>query len=181
MSSKVEMCPPTYPLWITDKVPPGAMVRSYFNYELERWIYSYYDKYKERWIGVGGSKMSDTIDDNVQTPKLAEQVGKAKDDSGKVDLSYLGDFGLALTEVARVCQAGNKKYTELTGKDARSSWRNVPNGFIRYTAALLRHYFKSVDEEGDGDLDKWEKDITHDAQIAWNALARLELKLRGLK
>lgn len=110
--------------------------------------------------------------------RLAQEAGKAKDDSGKVDLTYLLDLHDALIEVARVMQAGDKKYTELTGQSARGSWQNVPDGHRRYTAALMRHLMKESAELSDGDLDKWEPGIRHDAQVACNALFRLALALR---
>lgn len=91
----------------------------------------------------------------------------AKLDAGKPDMSLLADFGMALREVARVGTFGANKYT-------RGGWQTVPEGFNRYSAAMLRHYFA----ERYGDLDD-ESGLLHAAQTAWNALARLELKLRS--
>lgn len=89
----------------------------------------------------------------------------AKLDAGKPDASLLGMFGGALLAVAEVGTFGAEKYT-------RGGWRNVPNGVHRYTAAMLRHYFAEDHDEFDADLP-----VRHAAQVAWNALARLELLL----
>lgn len=97
---------------------------------------------------------------------VAQHEPGAKLDAGKPDCSLLGYFGLALLEVAKVGTIGAQKYT-------RGGWQEVVDGYNRYTAAMLRHYFISNGEEIDADTG-----MLHDAQVAWNALARLELKLR---
>lgn len=89
----------------------------------------------------------------------------AKLDDGKPDASLLLMFGKALTEVAQVGTFGAKKYT-------RGGWRTVPNGFDRYTAALVRHML-AEDHEADDD----DSGLLHAAHAAWNALARLQLLL----
>lgn len=100
----------------------------------------------------------------------------AKDDGGKPDASLLQLFPRALLEVARVGTFGASKYT-------RGGWLSVPDGIVRYTAAMMRHFFKEV-TEGTYDSDPscaeygFENQIRHDAQVAWNALARLELQLQ---
>jgi hypothetical protein len=91
----------------------------------------------------------------------------AKLDAGKPDASLLLDFGRALAEVARVCTFGATKYT-------RGGWTHVSDGPNRYTAALLRHLLAEVRGKTDPD-----SGLRHAAQVAWNALARLELVLRG--
>lgn len=90
----------------------------------------------------------------------------AKLDSGKPDCSLLLMFGAALTAVAEVGTYGAAKYT-------RGGWRSVRDGINRYTAAMIRHLFKEDKEEMDTDLP-----VMHSAQVAWNALARLELMLK---
>lgn len=97
---------------------------------------------------------------------LGTHTPGAKLDAGKPDASLLLDFGLALTAVARVGTFGANKYT-------RGGWQQVPDGINRYTAALLRHLFAGRYDPVDVD-----SGLEHDAQVAWNALARLELKLR---
>lgn len=113
----------------------------------------------------------DTSMDPNGTPQHAPG---AKLDGNKPDMSLLLHFSFALTAVAEVGTAGAKKYT-------RGGWKFVEGGEERYTAALLRHLF--IEEEHDEDIREWAggEDILHDAQVAWNALARLEIKLCRLK
>lgn len=103
----------------------------------------------------------------------------AKLDGTKADASLLFDFSRALGQVALVGTYGRVKYT-------RGGWLKVSDGVTRYTAALLRHLFKI------GQGEKFDQDpyydtpegsqfkgrIRHRAQVAWNALAALELELR---
>lgn len=93
----------------------------------------------------------------------------AKVDAGKPDCSLLGYFGNALLAVSEVGTHGAAKYT-------RGGWQYVKNGVSRYTAAMLRHYLKENESEYDDDLP-----VLHAAQVAWNALARLELIIREKK
>ena len=89
----------------------------------------------------------------------------AKLDSEKPDASLLGLFGMALLEVSKVGTFGAKKYT-------RGGWQEVPDGVNRYTAAMMRHFLaENLESHGD-------EGLLHMAQVAWNALARLELYLR---
>jgi hypothetical protein len=113
---------------------------------------------------------------NVNKPMVKEQeqipggIGYhdhgAKADDLKPDCSLLLMFGKALRAVSRVGTFGARKYT-------RGGWQGVDDGFNRYTAALLRHLFQEHYEEFDRDLP-----VRHAEQVAWNALARLELLLR---
>lgn len=75
-------------------------------------------------------------------------------------------FPNAIKEIIRRSQAGHIKYaaSDIDWKN----WERVPDGYNTYSNALLRHFFK----EGE------DTDIEHDVAVAWNALARLELKLR---
>lgn len=97
---------------------------------------------------------------------LGQHDHGAKTDEGKPDLSLLLMFGKALREVGRVGTFGARKYT-------RGGWQGVSDGINRYTAALLRHLCDEHYEKFDKDLP-----VRHAAQVAWNALARLELMLR---
>lgn len=98
----------------------------------------------------------------------------AKLDAGKnMVASILGGFPRALEAVSEVGTIGANKYS-LDG------WQSVPDGFKRYSDAMMRHWIKERkgelydDEEGGiGTL--------HAAQVAWNALARLELLIRELE
>lgn len=93
----------------------------------------------------------------------------AKLDDGKVDLSLLLDFDNALKSVARVGMHGCNKYK-------RGSWAHVENGVTRYTSAMMRHLFSERTE-----LEDHDSKLAHAEHVAWNALARLELMLRGIQ
>lgn len=108
--------------------------------------------------------MRKIINEVDPTGRTANMTG-AKLDAGKPDLRLLLDFKRALTAVGEVCTYGSKKYTE-------KGWLHVPNGVNRYTSALLRHIFA----EAANDIDD-ESGLLHAQQVAWNALARLELIL----
>ena len=90
----------------------------------------------------------------------------AKLDDGKLLAGILQQFSFALTAVLEVATFGAKKYS-------RGGWQHVPNGFERYSDAMMRHYLKETVEPVDED-----SGLSHEAHLAWNALARLELKLR---
>jgi hypothetical protein len=109
-------------------------------------------------------KEIDLVNEKDPTGRDQHELG-AKVDAGKPDASLLGMFGKALLEVARVGTYGAEKYT-------RGGWQHVPDGINRYTAAMLRHFLQENDHEYDSDLP-----VLHAAQVAWNALARLELML----
>lgn len=98
------------------------------------------------------------------TGRSAKDPG-AKLDAGKLRASLvLGGFSEALKEVCRVGTYGAEKYTP-------NGWKEVPNGAQRYNDAMVRHWL-----EGDGTDE--ETGLLHRAQVAWNALAVLELALR---
>jgi len=90
----------------------------------------------------------------------------AKLDDGKIMGGVLKDFSLALKAVAEVGTFGAKKYT-------RGGWQSVPNGIERYGDALWRHLLSERHEPIDTD-----SKLLHEAHLAWNSLARLELILR---
>lgn len=93
----------------------------------------------------------------------------AKLDAGKTRAGLvLGDFARALEQVARVGTFGAQKYTD-------HGWLSVPNGYERYTDALLRHFLS----EHQGETNDPQTGLPHAAHMAWNALARLELLLRA--
>ena len=105
----------------------------------------------------------------------------AKMDSGKAPVftGLLAYFPRALQAVAEVSAAGIAKGY------APMSWRAVPNGFERYSDALLRHVLKEAmdpprpADEPPLDNGTGGTGLPHAALAAWNALARLELMLRG--
>ena len=92
----------------------------------------------------------------------------AKLDAEKPRVGLVMDgFALALLEVAKVGTYGAKKYSD-------NGWMAVKDGEARYKDAMLRHALQAGSEECDQG-----SGLLHDAQVAWNALAKLELKLRG--
>lgn len=100
--------------------------------------------------------------------KQAHEAG-AKLDHGKNRMGLvLGGFARALEEVGRVGTFGANKYTS-------NGWVSVPNGVERYTDAMYRHLMK----EAQGEVIDPDSKTYHAAQAAWNALARLDLMLRG--
>jgi hypothetical protein len=94
----------------------------------------------------------------------------AKLDDGKspVMRGAIQYFPRALAAVADISQYGATKYTW-------KGWESVPDGVNRYSDALGRHL---VLEACEGPIDP-ETGMLHAAQVAWNALARLELMLRS--
>lgn len=95
----------------------------------------------------------------------------AKLDAGKAPVmtGFLHYFPNAVAAIALVSQAGiNKGY-------AAGSWMTVANGVDRYGDAMVRHI---LHEEGcEYDTGPGGTGVLHAAQVAWNALARLELLL----
>ena len=95
----------------------------------------------------------------------------SKLDSGKPRLGLvLMDFSRAVRAVSEVGTYGAQKYTD-------HGWISVPDGVSRYTDAMLRHLLA----EGKGEIHDPESGLMHAAQVAWNALARLDLQLRELE
>ena len=100
---------------------------------------------------------------------LAAHDPGAKLDSGKNRLGLvLHGFPRAITEVGRIGTYGARKYTD-------NGWMQVCDGQRRYTDAMYRHLMA----EAAGENSDPESGLLHAAHAAWNALARLELLLRG--
>lgn len=114
-------------------------------------------------------RSSDTQSGEVDPNGTDQHAPGAKLDHGKPDMSLLLHFGRALQAVAGVGTIGANKYS-------RGGWQSVPDGVNRYTAALGRHMYEEHYDPVDSDTG-----CLHAAQVAWNALARLELMLREAK
>lgn len=122
--------------------------------------------------------------DDKNQPKLYvdQHTHGAKLDDGKPDMSLLQLLPLSLIEVCRVMDYGQTKYT-------RGGFLGVVNATRRYTAAMWRHWFAEMNgtyDEGDLFYDtpeglRFRGKIRHDAQVAVNALFRLECTLREEK
>ena len=113
------------------------------------------------------------------TKRVDQHTSGAKLDDGKLDLSLLQLLANALFEVCRVMDYGQTKYT-------RGGFLDVPEAPRRYTSAMLRHWLQEGNEKFDSgdpyyDTEKglpFKGKIRHDAQVAVNALFRLECTLR---
>lgn len=91
----------------------------------------------------------------------------AKLDAGKIRAWLcLGGFARAMGAVADVTTKGAVKYTP-------NGWKEVPNGQERYMDAMVRHMLAL----GRGEQIDKDTQCLHLAQVAWNALAALELDL----
>ena len=108
--------------------------------------------------------MSDNIESDPNG--IGQHDPGAKLDRGKLLAGILQQWPRALTAVLEVATFGAQKYT-------RGGWQYVPNGVERYTDAMFRHLLKEPVEDTDPD-----SGLAHDAHVAWNALSRLELRLR---
>ncbi len=104
-------------------------------------------------------------DPNGRDPK---QPG-AKLDAGKAPVfrGAVDYFPRALEYVAAISAFGAAKY-------AWKGWETVPEGYERYSDALVRH----LTAESKGGPTDSDSGLPHAAHAAWNALARLELYLR---
>lgn len=73
-----------------------------------------------------------------------------------------------IEDIVKVFHYGAKKY-------APGSWKDIPNGFERYRAALMRHLMAYMKHER---IDP-ESGLKHLAQVAWNAIALLYYDKHG--
>lgn len=99
----------------------------------------------------------------------AVAAGSTKYDGGKSPIyrGVISYFPRAISAVATVSAFGADKY-------AWGGWKDVPDGYNRYSDAMVRHL--GYEAEGQ-DVDS-DSGLLHAAHTAWNALARLELWLR---
>ena len=88
----------------------------------------------------------------------------------KIKKGFLEYFPRAIIEIAKLSEFGAEKYDW-------GNWQYVENGVERYGEAEIRHILDSI-IEGEVDL---ESELLHATHKAWNALAELELILRGKK
>lgn len=98
---------------------------------------------------------------------IEQHAPGAKLDAGKEPMRLiLHAMPRAVFAVAQVGAYGAAKYSE-------NGWLHVPQGVERYTDAMFRHALREGIEQHDE-----ESGLLHAAQVAWNALARLELMLQ---
>lgn len=120
-----------------------------------------------KWPNLPGT--SPVIQESDPSGKNPHEGG-AKLDSGKVRPSLVFEgFARALWAVSSLATKGADKYTD-------NGWAEVPDGFKRYTDAMDRHRLKEAIQEYDPDSKELEETC-----VAWNALCRLELKLRAME
>jgi len=116
---------------------------------------------------VGGSGSSQMNNEKDPSGLSVKDKG-AKLDAGKAPIfqGVTNYFPRAVRAVAMVSARGAEKYSW-------NGWETVSDGVNRYNNALGRH---QLDMVIDGEYDK--DGFLHRGQIAWNALAALELWLR---
>ena len=115
------------------------------------------DETADEAMNFGKSKIGDAVE---ESGPLVGKDGSGKDDraDGKLrwDLLPLAE----IEDIVRVYTEGAKKYAD-------NSWQNIPDGFERYRAALLRHMTAYMKGER---YDK-ETGLMQLAQNCWNAIA----------
>src|SRR5438067_4266124 len=109
------------------------------------------------------------LDGTVNAPTSEEGLGRTettgpgiKLDAGKPSLwrGTIGLFPRALREVAAASDYGASKYSW-------DNWTKVPEGFARYSDALVRH----LAAESTGEASDPDSGLLHAASVARNALA----------
>lgn len=119
-------------------------------------------------VNNGGEKVTirNTVKLEADPNGLNQHAPGAKMDAGKAPVmqGVIQYFPRALKAVSMVSLVGAKKY-------AWKGWESVVDGINRYSDALGRHLLAETIE---GPIDA-ETEQLHAAQVAWNALARLEL------
>ena len=130
------------------------------------------DVYKAAATGQWSAKLSKAVEE--YTNDKAEDVAKGaiKYDGGKAPVfrGAIDYFPRAISAVASVSLFGANKY-------AWKGWERVPDGYNRYSDAMVRHLIY----EGEGEVLDPDSGLLHAAHTAWNALARLELLIRQRK
>lgn len=107
--------------------------------------------------------------ERAQVDAMAKFMPDMKYDNNKPIAGVLfEDFPNALEAVISIATFGAKKYQ-------RNSWLTVSNAKQRYGDAMVRHQLAM----GRGEQYDPESNLLHHAHFAWNALATLELLLRG--
>lgn len=119
-------------------------------------IYKRVDQYETKDMG----KRNDTK--KLRRCKKNDRL----DDKLRWELLPLED----IEDIVKVYTAGAKKY-------GPNTWQNLPDGYNRYKAALLRHL---VEYDKDNKIDE-ETGCHHLAAVAWNAIAMLHIAKQNMK
>lgn len=110
--------------------------------------------------------MDELIGENVdRKADVGVKFDKGKPRCGLV----INGFSRALMDVCRVGTFGAGKYSP-------DGWKEVENGFDRYTDAMYRHLL----EESSGELYDRESGLLHASHAARNAIARLEFLIGSI-
>ena len=107
--------------------------------------------------------------------KMAEATA-AKYNKEPVCRGAVTMFPRALREVSKVSAYGRVKHKSPWNEKAR--YLDVPDAYDIYSDAMLRHI---VEEAIEGAVNPRDDNLLHAAQVAWNALARLEWWLRDIE
>jgi len=121
---------------------------------------------------AGSCAVCDPASAELSGDEFRAKAGK-KFDGGKAPIAslFMRYFPRAVQAVANVSEYGARKYTP-------EGWKTVPDGIARYGDAMARHEIKQFIE---GPYDDGDSGLSHAAQVAWNAMARLELALAAGK
>lgn len=153
------------------------------------WMAGRFAPVPKPWCSECGNNVKEPCSESCKHPHNLELLEETfhpisvKDHDGKLDdgrppvfQGVLDYFPRAILAVADVSKLGAEKY-EWKG------WEKVPNAEARYRDALGRHIVKrGIEGEYDADwLKDYNQKVLHDAAVAWNALAVLEMTLRGKK
>lgn len=104
---------------------------------------------------------SESTDIEKQDPEPQEESSIKNDildDKLRWDLLPMEE----IEDIVRVYHAGAKKY-------GPNKWQNLPNGFERYRAAMMRHLIEYMK----GNKTDSDTGCLHLAQVCWNAIAML--------
>lgn len=128
-----------------------------------------------------------TLDIESRTCKICDSLKiyrGIKSDTGKPKIwaGVIGYFPNALVEIAQASEEG------VNAESGRSwgDWTRVPDGFKRYTEAMMRHIIEEAqiceiaDPHTQPDVELIKMRIKAATAVAWNALARLELLIGDL-
>jgi len=110
-----------------------------------------------------------TTKEYTHDPEENVSTGAVKYDGGKAPVfrGAISYFPRAISAVAAISAFGASKY-------AWKGWESVPDGYNRYSDAMVRHLVY----EGEGEMVDLESGLLHAAHAAWNSLARLELLIK---
>jgi hypothetical protein len=125
-------------------------------------------------LGTTNGSKTGSMSEKDPNGKSDKEPG-SKLDAGKAPVMQgaIRYFPRALEVVARISEKGAKKYSW-------KGWESVPDGINRYADARGRHELAIGRGEVSDDSPGGTGEL-HLGQVAWNAMAELELYLRSLE